>query len=145
MKHYLRDTFCMTLFCLLTGIMGTHTFVLKAMTVNGDSTTMLKLGVSYLRGTNNVQKNPEKGFALIMQCAKDSDADAQYVIAECYRTGVGVKRDTIEYINWLKNSAANENLDAINDLSRIYRMLPESKYAVFSEIRNASKMENRNA
>lgn len=58
----------------------------------------------------------------VMKRAKSGDAVAQFLLAECYNTGLGVKYNDQSHIDWLKKSADQGFVGSLVNLGSIYRM-----------------------
>lgn len=72
----------------------------------GNCQAKVYLGRAYLRGSDDLPKDPELGIDYIMQGAKTCNADALYILGKLYRTGVpGCFAKNIQMSDWLIRAA----------------------------------------
>jgi TPR repeat protein len=63
----------------------------------------------------------ECGMLLILNAAKNGNADAQFQLAEIYNTGDGVEESPAEALKWYRTAAENGSSDAQFSLAEMYR------------------------
>lgn len=78
--------------------------------INGDSESMLFLGLTY----NMELNNPKKSFYWMEKAMKKGNAQAEYFLGTYYADGYGVKENRIQGIDMIINSASKGNKDAID-------------------------------
>lgn len=79
----------------------------------GNSQAKVYLGLTYLRGSDGVSKDPELGIDYIMQGARACNADALYTLGKLYRTGVpGCLAKNAQLSDWLVRAAYGQGQTA---------------------------------
>ena len=81
---------------------------------------IMNVASSYGTGMSGVPKDQEKSFAWYMKAAELDDMEAQYLIGQRYRLGVGVEQDWEKSLEWYEKSAEKGFLKAAWTLSQIY-------------------------
>ena len=83
---------------------------LRTIAHEGDSAAQVKLGAIYFNGEMGVEKNYTEAVYWFSQAAKQNLPAAQYQLARCYETGLGVIQDK-EHALVLYRSAGDQGLD----------------------------------
>lgn len=86
----------------------------------GNATAQLSLGLYYLYGGEEVEKNEEKAFLWISKAAKQNLGNAQYFLGLLFFDGAGTEKNMKKGIEWLQKSAEQEYIPAMNLLARFY-------------------------
>ena len=99
-----------------------------AITMSGDSTALLHLGLCYLDG-NGVETDVQKGLSLLERSARQGNSNARQVLGRVYRDGVLVEQDIEKAVRWFELSCSGynvisygglvESLWELNDFERI--------------------------
>lgn len=84
----------------------------------GDPTAMISLAEWYLTG--ELESDEDRAIALIQRAAELRDADAQYLLGIGYLDGIGVKRNAVEGVKWLKRAANQNHALALFELANCY-------------------------
>ena len=89
--------------------------------VQNNADAQYKLGCCFARGNCGVSRNDEKAFKLFMMAARQGDAKAMYIVALCYRDGVGTVRNIEKYKKALFAAAQKNHLASLALLGDFYR------------------------
>ncbi|PKC65898.1 HCP-like protein [Rhizophagus irregularis] len=71
----------------------------RKVAINGNIHAQFELAEYYLN-SNSINKNEKKAFRWYMKLANDNEPRALYIVAKCYRDGVGTDKDLKEAIKW---------------------------------------------
>ncbi len=81
-------------------------FLLHGAARKGSTQAMVRLGQSYLKGTDGLPKDPDRGADYVLRAAKDGDADALYLLGQLFRAGVpGFFQKNEQLSNWMTRVA----------------------------------------
>jgi TPR repeat protein len=72
----------------------------KKAAINGNVDAQFELAEYYV--TNSVNKNEGKAFKWYMKLANENRLGAYYLVAKCYRDGIGTDKDLEEATIWIK-------------------------------------------
>ena len=86
----------------------------------GDVNSQLLLGLTYLKGDNEIPANDKEAFKWFKAAAEQGDAEAQFNLGVCYSKGEGVKQDYNEAFRWFKAAAEQGEVGAQNNLGIYY-------------------------
>lgn len=87
----------------------------------GDAASQLWIGLSYLRGDNNLPKDNDKAFDWIQRAADQDHPRAQEVLGILYYTGEAGRQDDNAAIDYLTWASSKDQADATYWLSRAFR------------------------
>ena len=93
---------------------------LKRSAEAGIPKSQLELALIYSEGRNGVRKNTEAAIKWFRLAASAGNSDAQVLLADAIRRGLGTQKDINEAIIWYKMAAENGNPMAFASLSQIY-------------------------
>ena len=82
---------------------------LKRSAEAGIPKSQLELALIYSEGRNGVRKNTEAAIKWFRLAASAGNSDAQVLLADAIRIGLGTQKDINEAIIWYKMAAENEN------------------------------------
>lgn len=94
---------------------------------DGDDEAMYMLAEEYLRGSDEVEPDPEKAAYWMEKAAEEENPTAQFNIGLFYAKGHGVPRDFDKAIKWEERAAENGDEDAprlIRNWKRITELMP---------------------
>ncbi len=91
----------------------------QASSLNGNLDALYNLACLYGMG-HMVEKDNEKSFLLMKQCAEKGHVDAMFTLAQQYQKGIGTKIDIQQAKKWFLRAGDNGNKDAYEMLSNIY-------------------------
>lgn len=86
----------------------------------GHEEACIELGLLYLFGEPEVNRNYEKAFELFNKASDKGFAKAQFYLGECYEFGYGITKDIEEAIKYYKKSSNQNYLMADDRLAYIY-------------------------
>ena len=98
----------------------------------------------YEWGCELAENGDERGIALILRAAERGNEEAQFQIAEMYRTGDYVEKNLQEALKWYRMAAENGSADAQYYLAEMYRMGSSSAEKNFSEALKWYKLSAEN-
>ena len=78
---------------------------LTARAEAGDAKAQYKLGRRYSVGRDGVERNASEAVKWFRKSAEQGYAPAQFHLAECYTSGVGVAHNSFEALKWLRKAA----------------------------------------
>lgn len=81
---------------------------------------IMNVASSYGRGMSGVPKDEEQSFAWYLKAAEMGDAEAQYLLGQRYRLGVGVEQDMQKSVEWYEKSAENQFMKAAWVMAQTY-------------------------
>ena len=93
---------------------------LKRSAEAGVPKSQLELALIYSEGRNGVRKNTEAAIKWFRLAASAGNSDAQVLLADAIRRGLGTQKDINEAIIWYKMAAENGNPMAFASLGQIY-------------------------
>ncbi|MEJ2705121.1 MAG: tetratricopeptide repeat protein [Sedimentisphaerales bacterium] len=70
-----------------------------------DPEAMYELGITYLEGPNDVDRDVPKALALLTQSAESGNSNAMLELAYIYQKGDGIDRDQSKALEWLRRAA----------------------------------------
>ncbi|CAB4391867.1 unnamed protein product [Rhizophagus irregularis] len=68
--------------------------------INGNADAQFKMAEYYIN--NSISKNESKAFKWYMKLAKENKLKAIYLVAKCYRDGIGTDKNLKEATTWIK-------------------------------------------
>ena len=86
-----------------------------------DPGALQELGERYYFGIGGKKQSDRLAYECFVRAAERHAQDAEYLIAECYRTGRAVKQDYKKYFQWLDRAAQHGSWMAMFGLSAAYR------------------------
>ena len=89
--------------------------------VKKDATAQYKLGCCYSRGNCGVAKDDSQAFKLFGMSADQGNADALYMVALCYRDGIGTNKNGEEQKKALFAAATKGHAAALATIGDLYR------------------------
>ena len=93
---------------------------LKRSAEAGVPKSQLELALIYSEGRSGIRKNTEAAIKWFRLAASAGNSDAQILLADAIRIGLGTQKDINEAIIWYKMAAENENPFAFASLGQIY-------------------------
>jgi hypothetical protein len=67
-------------------------------------------------------KDYEKSFPLLLAHAKEGDRIAQSLVGYCYLNGLGVGKSRLQARRWLRDAAAQGDVDAMSNLGLMFEI-----------------------
>ena len=95
----------------------------------GDPRAYYQLGLACLQG-NGCPEDESLGKAYLDTAVSLGSLQAPFTLGVCYLNGYGCRVDTAMAITWLEKAADNENINAINQLGKVYEAQGDFKNAV---------------
>ena len=86
----------------------------------GDIASQLWVAEEYKKG-NLVRRSYKKSFNWYLAAANKGVADAQLETGCFYLCGLGVKKDELKGIEWLRKAAAQDNVRAFYQIALCYK------------------------
>ena len=89
--------------------------------VKKDASAQYKLGCCFARGNCGVGKDDSQAFKLFRMSADQGNVDALYVVALCYRDGIGTSKNGEEQKKALFAAATKDHAAALATIGDLYR------------------------
>lgn len=89
--------------------------------VKKDAIAQYKLGCCYSRGNCGVNKDDSQAFKLFRMSADQGNEDALYVVALCYRDGIGTSKNEEEQKKALFAAAKKSHVASLATIGDLYR------------------------
>ena len=86
----------------------------------GNAYAQYKMGAAYVYGTGGINKNPEKGVALLENSAKHNEIRAMAELGNLYWFGNGIESNPRKAIDWLTKAGGKNDVNAQRMLGYIY-------------------------
>ena len=88
---------------------------------NTGNVRIMKLLANMLYEGNVFAKDQKEAIVWLKKCAEKNNTDAQLMLGQCYRDGIGVDIDTYESIKWYEKAAETGSIKANIELATIYK------------------------
>lgn len=89
--------------------------------VKKDASAQYKLGCCFARGNCGVGKDDSQAFKLFRMSANQGNVDALYIVALCYRDGIGANKNGEEQKKALFAAATKDHAAALATIGDLYR------------------------
>lgn len=86
----------------------------------GSSVELLNKGLSNYLGRNGYEQDYKKAYDLLLEAAKQNNADAQSLLGYMFENGIGVTKDYSKAMEWYWKAALQNQSGAQYNLGRMY-------------------------